>query len=129
MEDKEKSDRPQRMAILIVDDDERARKGLQALLSTIDLHIDKVIEGTNGYEAIKLVEKHQPHLVIIDAQMPLLGGVEATKTIKRRWPETKVFFLTLYHHYQAAALAAGADVFLLKGGPTEALVQAMIDYL
>jgi DNA-binding NarL/FixJ family response regulator len=54
------------------------------------------------------------------------NGLEATQIIKDRWPETRIVVLTSYAGNRAAALAAGADAFLLKGRPTEDLIEALL---
>jgi DNA-binding NarL/FixJ family response regulator len=100
--------------ILIVDDQERARQGLKALLATWP-RIEIVSEAADGREAVQLVEESQPDLVLMDAKMPVVDGVEGTRLIKERWPETRVVVLTMHASYRADALAAGADAFLIKG--------------
>jgi DNA-binding NarL/FixJ family response regulator len=62
----------------------------------------------------------------MDARMPEVDGLEATRLIKNRWPGVKVVVLTLYATYRAEALAAGADVFLVKGCPNAELFAAIL---
>jgi DNA-binding NarL/FixJ family response regulator len=116
----------QHIEVLIADDQARSRDGLRALLMTWP-EIEVVGEATDGREAIRLVERQQPQVVLMDAQMPVMSGVEATRHIKERWPEVKVVVLTLYTVHRADALAAGADTFLVKGCPTEELLSAILD--
>jgi DNA-binding NarL/FixJ family response regulator len=115
---------PERRRVLIADDQRPTRKGLKALL---DLAPDVawVREAANGQEAINMVEAWRPDVVLMDARMPVLDGIAATQRIKSLWPRVKVIVLTLYAEYQAQALAAGADVFLVKGGPSESLLSAI----
>jgi DNA-binding NarL/FixJ family response regulator len=109
---------------LIVDDRERSRCGLRALLATCaEIHI--VGEATNGQEALEMVALCHPDVVLMDARMPVMDGLEATRQIKGRWPRVKVIVLTLYAAYRDQALAAGATRFLLKGGPAEELLEAV----
>ncbi len=61
----------------------------------------------------------------MDVQMPLLNGIEATRLIKKQWPAIKVVILTMNVAYKDDALAAGADMFLLKYCPPEEVVQAV----
>ncbi len=112
------------LRILIVDDQRRTRQSLKALLATkfplIELH-----EAVNGVEAIHCVEDCQPNIVLMDARMPELDGIEATRIIKTKLPHIQVIVLSLYAEYQAAALAAGAAAFISKGEPPERLLAAL----
>ncbi len=114
----------QAMRVLIADDSAPARCGLRALLITWP-EVEVVGVATNGQEAVRLVEECQPDVVLMDLQMPVMGGLQATRLIKNRWPSVSVVVLTTYAAQHAAALAAGADVFLLKGGPPGQLFDAL----
>ncbi|HET9909104.1 MAG TPA: response regulator transcription factor [Anaerolineales bacterium] len=115
------------LRLLIVDDNASARSGMKALLETVASHKWKpdIFEAASGPEAIDLVETLQPDLILMDAHMPTFNGIEATRIIKQRWPTIKVIILTLYDAYRDIALAAGADLFLLKGGSSEELFSAI----
>ena len=89
--------------------------------------IEIVGEAADGREAVRLVEECRPDVVLMDARMPRMDGLEATRLIKDRWPELKVIVLTMYASYRADALAAGADAFLVKGCPAEELLEAVLD--
>lgn len=110
--------------VLIADDSVRARTGLSALL-TMWQEIKIVGEAANGQDAVRLVADCQPDIVLMDLHMPVLDGVQATTIIKRQWPAVIVVVLTMYAVDQSAALAAGADAFLLKGGAPERLLSAL----
>jgi DNA-binding NarL/FixJ family response regulator len=114
--------------VLIADDRAQARDGLRALLATV-AEVEVVGEAADGLEAIRMAEEHQPNVVLMDARMPFLDGLEATRRIKARWPATRVIVLTVNAGCRQAALAAGADGFLVKGCPDEALVQAILENL
>jgi DNA-binding NarL/FixJ family response regulator len=107
--------------LVIADDSLRTRRGQRAVLS-IQPGIEVVGEAANGEEAIRLVETVQPDGVIMDVCMPGMDGLEATRRIKRRWPEIKVIVLSLYAAYRDEALATGADAFLVKGCPVEEIL-------
>ena len=100
--------------VLIVDDQLRARQSLKALLATWPL-IGETHEATNGQEAIQRIEQVQPDLVLMDVRMPVMDGLQATRYIKRHWPQIKVIVLSMYGDCQVDALAAGADAFMSKG--------------
>lgn len=122
-EDEETVEQPIR--VFIVDDRLSSRNGLRALLVT-QPGIEIVGEAADGQEAIQFVEQYRPDVVLMDVRMPVIDGLEATRIIKGRWPEVKVIVLSMYLSYQAEALAAGADVFLVKGCTTEDLFQAIL---
>lgn len=115
----------ERIRVLIADDRRRARLGLRALLASWPT-LEVVSEAADGREAVRKVEEYRPDVVLMDACMPVLDGLEATRLIKDRWPTIRVVVLTLYAPYQSDALAAGADGFLVKGCPTETLLQAIL---
>jgi DNA-binding NarL/FixJ family response regulator len=112
--------------VLIADDHSKSRKGLRALLATCPA-IEAIWEAENGREAARLVEERQPDVVLMDIQMPVWDGFEATRYIKARWPEVKVVALTIHAAWQPAAMSAGADTFLLKGCPSRDLFAAVQD--
>jgi len=62
----------------------------------------------------------------MDAQMPRMDGLAATRQIKARWPAIRVVVVTMYVSLRAQAQAAGADAFLRKGGPVEELLSALL---
>jgi DNA-binding NarL/FixJ family response regulator len=115
----------QPIRVLLVDDQQSARKGLIAIL-TFFPEILVVGEAANGEEAVQLVAEQQPDVVVMDLQMPVMDGVEATRLIKTRWPTIKVIVLTVHATRRVEAHAAGADIYLLKGNGPEALQDAIL---
>jgi DNA-binding NarL/FixJ family response regulator len=113
-----------RIRALIVDDRPRSRQGLRALLVTWS-EIEVVGEASNGAEALQLVERLRPDVVLMDARMPVMDGLEATRRIRCRWPQINVIVLTMYPDYRQRALAAGACTFLVKGGSSADLLAAI----
>jgi two-component system nitrate/nitrite response regulator NarL len=113
-----------RCRVLIVDDRAQAREGLKALLAT-ELAVQVVGEAADGKEAIDLVKKHRPDVILMDASMPVMDGLEATRLVKAQWSEVRVIVLTLHGALRAEALAAGADAFLVKGCPASELLAAI----
>ena len=114
----------QKRRVLIADDQQPTRQGLRALLTLLP-DIEWVGEAADGREAVDLVIERRPDVVLMDVRMPVMDGIEATRRIKSQSPEVNVIILTMYGDYQAEALAAGADEFLVKGGPTEILHRAI----
>jgi DNA-binding NarL/FixJ family response regulator len=118
------NDTPKQIRLLIADDNAATRAATIALLETSGQQT-AIWEAADGEEAVQLAKSIQPDVVLIDVQMPRLDGIEATRCIKQCWPAIKVIVLTMYTTYQTAAMAAGADVFLLKGGSTDELLTAV----
>jgi DNA-binding NarL/FixJ family response regulator len=62
---------------------------------------------------------------MLDARMPVVDGLDATRQIKAGWPQVRVVILTMYPSYEEGAIAAGADAFLVKGCPADELLAAI----
>jgi len=116
----------QRIRVLIVDDQPWVRKGLKAILAFCP-EILVVGEAVNGEEALQLVVEYQPQVVVMDLQMPIIDGVAATRLIKTQWPAIKVIILTVQATRRSEAIAAGADIFLIKGNGPEVLQDAILN--
>jgi DNA-binding NarL/FixJ family response regulator len=114
------------MRILIADDHEVVRKGLCAILTS---HFRPEIceEASNGQEAITKAVSLQPDLVILDINMPVLGGFAAAKEIQRLLPQVPILFFTMHGGDQFAleAQKAGVQGFVTKDRAGEALIDAV----
>jgi YesN/AraC family two-component response regulator len=110
--------------LVIADDSPRVRHGLRTIL-TIQPDLEVVGEASHGNEAILLVETKQPDVALLDVRMPVLDGIQATRTIKKRWPEVRVVLISLYADYQLEALSAGADAFLVKGCSVDEIISTI----
>jgi len=110
--------------IMVVEDSSRARSALAAYMS-LQVGVQITAEASNGLEAISKIKNSPPDIVLMDMQMPVMDGLEATKIIKKRWPGVKVIALTMYQNYKAEALSAGADAFLVKGCPVTELMSTV----
>jgi DNA-binding NarL/FixJ family response regulator len=114
------------IGVLLVDDHAIFRAGLRALLSTVpDLKV--VGEANDGVEALGLIEKLKPDVVVMDLEMPGGDGVTATAKIANMNPRPKVLILTMHSEEDRliALLTAGASGFLSKDADGETLVQAI----
>lgn len=112
--------------IVLADDHAVVREGTRVLL---DREPDLIVvgEAENGDEAINLVEQLRPEVAILDIAMPVKNGIQATREIKRRWPQTSVLVLTGYddEEYVYAMIDAGAAGYLLKDVPAEEVINAV----
>ncbi len=111
--------------VLIADDQGPTRQGLRALL-TLFPQVEVVGEAEDGREAVHMVAECQPDVVVMDIQMPVMDGLEATRRIREQWPEVRVIALTMYPKYRVQAVAAGVGAFLLKGSPIEVLQDTIL---
>jgi DNA-binding NarL/FixJ family response regulator len=111
--------------VLIADDRPATRQGLRALLALLP-QVEVIGEAADGRESVALVAECRPDVVLMDMQMPVMNGVEATRCIKEQWPTVRIVALTIHAKYRAQALAAGADSFLLKEGNPDALLGAIL---
>jgi len=112
--------------LILVDDQMLFREGLSTLLSVHD-DIEVVGEAENGAEAIKLVAKLKPDVVLMDVRMPILDGVAATRKLHQDHPKSRVIMLTTFDddEYVFEGLRAGAAGYLLKDVPSKKLVEAI----
>jgi DNA-binding NarL/FixJ family response regulator len=112
--------------VVIADDHPVVRAGLRGMLEP-ESDIEVVGEATNGREAVSLVGRLEPEVVLMDLQMPELDGVAATKQIRDRHPETNVLVLTTFDTDAdiTRAISAGATGYLLKDAPRQDLFQAI----
>ena len=112
--------------VLLVDDHRVVRQGLRMFLS-LDPEIDVIGEAANGEEAINLVAQLEPDVVLMDLLMPVMDGIEATKRIRKKFPDTEVIALTsvLEDASVVGAVRAGAIGYLLKDTDADELCQAI----
>ena len=115
-----------KITVLLVDDHSVVRIGLKALIN-YQKDMSVVGEAKNGEEAIHLVQKLQPNVVIMDLMMPKLNGADATRQILCGFPDTKIIILTSYGTSAdlARAVANGAVGALIKDAPPENLLTAI----
>jgi DNA-binding NarL/FixJ family response regulator len=111
--------------ILIADDHALFREGLKALIAPEEFQV--VAEAENGQEAIRLAQRHQPDVALLDISMPTLNGVDAAREVLRASPRSQVIMLTMHkdNAYLAEALRAGARGYILKSRGTAELLEAL----
>jgi two-component system, NarL family, response regulator NreC len=112
--------------VLISDDHAIVRTGLRTLLGGEPV-MELVGEASGGYEALDLVEKTRPDILLLDLSMPDLDGISVTRECKRRFPDVRVLILTV-HEEQALlreAIRAGASGYILKQAAESELISAI----
>ncbi len=112
--------------VLIVDDHPMVAEGIQAILETYD---DITVVGTltNGQEAIDQINTAAPDVVLLDLNMPVVGGLPAIEMILEKRPETRILILSMHDspEYISTALSHGALGYILKDVPTDIIKQAI----
>jgi len=112
--------------VVIADDHAIVRTGLRALIKS-EPAMELIGEAAGGYEAIELVERTMPDVLVLDLSMPDLDGIAVTKKIRARFPDLHILILTL-HEDEAllkAALKAGAGGYILKRAAETELISAI----
>ena len=112
--------------VLLAEDHTIVRKGLCALLDA-EPSIEVIGEAQDGREALLKAEQLHPDIVLMDISMPGLNGLEATRQIKKRFPEVKVLILTVHsdEEYIRQILRAGASGYLVKQAAPNELISAI----
>jgi len=118
------SDTP--LKILIAEDHELSRNGIVFSLQKKAAY-EFVGEAERGDQAVDMVEKFQPDVVLMDIEMPVMDGIEATQKIKAKYAHIKVIMLTSHEEGEEvyAALAAGADAYCKKDIKMDRLIQVI----
>ena len=114
------------ITVVIADDQGMVRAGLRSLLES-ERDISVLDEAADGEEALTLVRRHRPDVVLMDIRMPNLDGLEATRRLVAEGASARILVLTTFDldEYVFAALRVGASGFLLKDAPAEELVAAV----
>lgn len=116
----------QKIRVLVVDDHTIVRDGINSLLS-LTPDIEVVGEAGNGREALEMVQKLMPNVVLMDIAMPLMDGIEATRRIHKDLPEIKVLVLTQYEdsEHVFSIIEAGASGFISKTAASSELASGI----
>ena len=99
--------------VLLVDESPAVIDGLRSILQSCP-EIEVVGEETNGADAVDKAIKLRPDVVLIDAQVPGMDGVEASRRIKEVLPDVKILFMAVHPDLVEAAIGAGVDCCLVK---------------
>jgi len=112
--------------IVLADDHHMVRQGLRVLLDA-ESDFRVIGEAGDGLEAVQLVERLKPDVLVLDLMMPGLGGLEVTREVSKCSPQTRVVILSMYadEAYVLEALRNGAAAYVLKDSSSADLVQAV----
>lgn len=111
--------------VLIVDDHPVFRFGLRSLISSIP-EMEVVAEATSGEAAIEEAKHLEPHIILMDINMPGINGIEATRRILAANPEIGILILTMFENDSVfEAIQAGARGYILKGADPEETLRAI----
>jgi DNA-binding NarL/FixJ family response regulator len=116
----------EKVRVLVVDDHPVVREGIKFMLQSSP-RLQVVAEGGDGVEALEKVRSVLPDVVLIDIEMPNMGGINATKLIKEEFPKVSVVVMSVHDDALSIAesLQAGAVGYVLKHAPQEELCQAV----
>ena len=114
------------LRLVLADDHRIVREGVRALLEKIPLG-EVVGEAADGREALDLVAKHRPDILLLDIAMPKLNGLDAIARIRKESPETKVIILSMHanEEYVVRALRSKVSGYLIKDCAVEELERAI----
>ena len=115
------------VTVLIVDNHANARRTLRKALS-LDKRVKVVGEAINGADAILKVRELEPNAILMDVKMPKMNGIEATRYIKKHYPEIKVIVFSAYDEESLIneALKSGASDYFLKNNRVEEVIEAIV---
>ncbi|MBF4560082.1 response regulator transcription factor [Pseudomonas sp. p50] len=117
---------PSPIRVALVDDHSLVRDGIKALLSVM-APLEVVGEAENGADAIDMVGRCQPDLVLVDIGLKDMNGLELTRLLRNRYPTLKVLVLSMYdnHEYVSESVRAGASGYVLKNSPSREIIAAI----
>lgn len=116
-----------RIRVLIVDDSRLTRLSIRTTLKAVQNEIELVGEAEDGNQAVQMAGNVHPQIILMDIGMPIMDGVRATQTIKKKYPEIKVIMLTSHEDEEDVldAFNSGANSYCLKETPPEMLVHVI----
>lgn len=118
-----------KLRVLVADDEERIREGMARQIETMGLDLEVVAQAADGVEALELVDRHLPDIVLMDINMPFMDGLECIRRIREKDPSCVILIVSGYDRFEYAqrALAYGVDRYLLKPVEDEDFLDALKD--
>lgn len=117
---------PPAIRVALVDDHALVRDGIRALLSVMP-RLDVVGEAENGVQAIEMVGRCQPDLLLMDIGLKDMNGLELTRLLGKQYPSLKILMLSMYdnHEYVSESVRSGASGYVLKNAPSREIIAAI----
>lgn len=114
------------ITIVLADDHHVVRQSFRLLLQA-EPDLQVIGEAGSGREAVELVGRVRPDVIVLDIMMPELGGIEAARRIKKQWPKTAIVILSMHENeaYVLEALRAGVSAYVLKKSTAQELIYAI----
>ena len=114
--------------VAVVEDDRRLREKLLQILESIN-DIECVASCASGEEALEVIPKISPSVVLMDIKLPGISGIQCVSELKRTMPQLQIIMVTIYEDSESIfnALKAGASGYLVKSGPPDQLIEAIRD--
>lgn len=115
-----------RITIAIADDYKVFRDGIKAVLDNEE-NIQVILEADNGVELLEGLQTHTPDIILMDLKMPVMGGMEATVEVRKKYPHIKVLVISMYEDekFITHLVKTGANGYLLKNAEPEDIRQAI----
>jgi DNA-binding NarL/FixJ family response regulator len=117
---------PSPIRVALVDDHSLVRDGIKALLAVMS-PLEMVGEAENGAQAIEMVGRCQPDLLLVDISLPDMNGLELTRVLRSQYPSLKVLVLSMYDNYEyvSESVRSGASGYVLKNAPSREIIAAI----
>lgn len=117
-------------SVILADDHPIVRRGVRAVIEA-EPGFQVIAEAGDGLEAVRLTEVHSPAILIVDLMMPSLTGLEASRQVRQKSPNTRIIILSMHatESYVLSALRNGAHAYVLKDNAAEELITAIREVL
>lgn len=117
---------PPVIRVALVDDHSLVRDGIRALLSVMP-QLEMVGEAENGAQAIELLGRCQPDLLLMDIGLKDMNGLELTRLLRKQYPNLKILILSMYDNYEyvSESVRSGASGYVLKNAPSREIIAAI----